>query len=102
VLVRSLGHVAQVDIEPSLGGAFLVAPEGNLQVLLPTAAAQHHNDLALITSRRIEIAEQAGIRRDAKPALTQNAEATEHRNGIWVQMNQFAPNVVQDREKEFT
>jgi hypothetical protein len=41
MLVQLLGRVAQVDMEPPFGGAFLAAPEGNIQVLLPMVAVQH-------------------------------------------------------------
>jgi hypothetical protein len=53
-------------------------------------------------SKRIEISEQASIRRDVKSAFAQLAKAVERRDGIQVQVNQFTPDVVQDREKEFT
>jgi hypothetical protein len=71
VLVRPLGHLAQVDVEPSSGGAFPVAREGGLQVLLLM--------VVLIVSRGIEILEQAGVRRNTKPALAQHGEAVESR-----------------------
>jgi hypothetical protein len=61
-------------VEPSSRGAFLAALEGDLQVLLLAAAAQCQPNVrkvfALIMSRRVEIPEQPGIRRDAKAAHT--------------------------------
>jgi hypothetical protein len=61
MLVGPLGSVAQVDVKPSSGGAFPIAPEGDLQVLPPIVATQHQpnvgEELALIESRRIEILE---------------------------------------------
>jgi hypothetical protein len=39
VLLHPLGRVAQVNVKPSSRGAFLVAPEGDLQKLLLTVAA---------------------------------------------------------------
>jgi hypothetical protein len=93
-------------VEPPLGGTFPAAPEGNLQVFLPTIAAQRQTDvkedLAIVVRRRIEIPEQVGIRRNAKLAFTQHAKAAQHRDGIWVQMDQLTPNIVQNRNKELT
>jgi hypothetical protein len=74
----SLGHVAQVDVEPSSGGASPAASKCNLQVLLPVVAAQHQpdtrEDLVLIPSRGIEVTKQAGVWRNAQPPLTQHAK----------------------------
>jgi hypothetical protein len=61
MLVRPLGHVTQIDVEPSSGGAFPIAPEGDLHVLLPVVAARRQPDagkyLVLIASRRVKVPE---------------------------------------------
>jgi hypothetical protein len=81
MFVHPWGRIAQVDVEPSLGGTFPAAPEGDLQVHLSMIVAQCQpdvrEDLVLISSRGIEIPEQASVRRDAKLALAQHAEVAE-------------------------
>jgi hypothetical protein len=44
-------------------------------------------DLALITSRLVEILEQDGIWRNPELAFVHYAEAAEHNDGIWVHVN---------------
>jgi hypothetical protein len=55
----------------------------------------------LKASRRIKIPKQVGVWWDAKPALTQHAEAAKRQNGIQMQMDQLTPDVVQHRNKKF-
>jgi hypothetical protein len=61
MLVRPLGHVTQIDVEPSSGGAFPTAPEGALHVLLLVVAAQRQPNagkyLVLIGSSRVKVPE---------------------------------------------
>jgi hypothetical protein len=54
----------------------------------------------LITSQSIKLLEQAGVRWNAKLALTQHTELAKHRNVIRMQMDQLTSNVVQDRNKK--
>jgi hypothetical protein len=55
----------------------------------------------LITSRRIEVPEQVGVRWNGKTTLTQHIETAKRQDGIWMQVNHLATIVVQDRNKKF-
>jgi hypothetical protein len=65
MLVQPLGFVVYVNMKPSLGGTFPAALEQSVHVLLPTVAMQCYpnakEDFAIISSKIIEIPEQASI-----------------------------------------
>jgi hypothetical protein len=78
-------------MKPRSGGTFPAALELCLQVLPPMVVAQCvpnvREDLALITSRLVEILEQDGIWRNPELAFVHYAEAAKHNDGIWVHVN---------------
>jgi hypothetical protein len=93
VLVQPLGCIGQINVEPPSGGAILATLEGYIQVLHPVTAVQCQPQarkyLMLVASRRIEIPQETGMRRNAKIAFTRHTKAAKRYNSVWMQMDQL-------------
>jgi hypothetical protein len=57
--------------------------------------------LFIIAGEIVEVAEQTGIRQNPETTFTQHAKAVERSDEVRVQVDQFAPEKVQDGNKEF-
>jgi hypothetical protein len=69
-------------------------------VIVAQCLPQIEENLMLVASQIIEIPEKSGVWRDANLALTQHAKAIEHCKSVQVQVDQLAPQVIQNRYKE--
>jgi hypothetical protein len=48
----------------------------------------------------VEVPEQAGIKSDPEPTFTQHGKTAEHSDDVRVQVDQFTPEEVQNRNKK--
>jgi hypothetical protein len=75
----------------SLMGTLPAALEDSLDVFIPALTslgkADPAEDCIGVSGRRVVVPEEAGIRRDSQPALTQHYEAIKCRNGVGVKVN---------------
>jgi hypothetical protein len=76
---------------PLLLGTFLATLEGGLDVFIHVVASQGKADPAEdclgVSGGRIIVSENASIRRDSQPALTQHYDAAKYRNSVGVEIN---------------
>jgi hypothetical protein len=95
-----MGLVMHIHKNPSLLGTLPAVLEGSLDVFIPVLASQGKVDSAEgclgVSGKRVVVSENVGIQRDSQPALTQHYEATKCKNGVGVEVNLRAFQVVHD------
>jgi hypothetical protein len=98
VLVQPLGCIGQINVEPPSGGAILATLEGYIQVLhlmiVAQCQPQVRKHLMLVASRRIEMPQETGMRRNAELAFTRHTKVAKRCNSVWMQMDQLASQIV--------
>jgi hypothetical protein len=90
---------------PLLLGTLPADLEGGLDVFIPAVKLQGKADPTKnclgVSGRRIIVSEKASIQRDSLPALALHYEAAKCRNGVGVEMNLRASQIVHDARQEF-